>query len=130
MEYKQLHATVLQQRAIRLQHRIAAEQTAQGQKVLEEAQQQVAEARQQSEETAKAFAEMLRKKRKREAKEAKRQVDLSAWLPLFKVVSSALLELVAVYLKIRPTVAEMEKQGKDPGLKLFLLFEFFNAVEK
>lgn len=134
-EYKQLHATMMKQRARRLQQRIlaeqAAEQAALDQKGLEEAQRCAAETRRQSEEMGKDLAKMLRKKRKREAKEAKRQgVDWSEWLPLFKKVTSAMAELMMVYWNLKPKLAEMKQQGKDPQLALFLVWEFLKAMDK
>lgn len=133
--HKQLHEILLQQRAARLQQRILAEQAAQqaahAQQIQKEAERHLAEAQRQSKEVSEAFAKEARKRRKREAKEAKRQgIDWSAWLPLFKVVTSALTEMVMLYLKLRPTIAEMEKQGRESGVKLFLLIEFFKAMEK
>ena len=136
--FKRIHATVLQQRAARLQQKIlaeqAAERAAQDQKLLEEVQQQAAEMRQRMADAQKSFAKSMRKQRKREAKEAKaakrRGVDWSEWLPLFKVVTSSLGELVASYLQVRPKLAQLKKEGKDPGLKVFLLLEFLQAMEK
>ncbi|WP_146140600.1 hypothetical protein [Haliangium sp. UPWRP_2] len=134
-EHKQIHETLLQQRAARLQLRILAEQAAQqaahAQQIQKEAERRTAEVQQQSKEVREAFAKAVRKRRKRDAKEAKRQgIDWSAWLPLFKVATSALTEMVVLYLKLRPTIAEMEKQGRESGVKLFLLLEFFKAMEK
>lgn len=134
-EFKRIHAALLQQRAARLQQKIlaeqAAEQAAQDQKLLEEVKQQAAEMRRKTEKAQKSFAKAMRKQRKREAKEAKqRGVDWSEWLPLFKMVTSSLRELAELYLKLRPKLAQMKKEGKDSGLKVFLLLAFLQAMQK
>ncbi len=129
-EHVRLHAKLLAQRAERLDGLMQAERAQRDKQVLEEAKRRMEELRRQSTDILHESAELARKQRKREAKRAKRQgVDWSAWLPLFKAFISSMGDLGALYLKIRPAVAELRKEGKAPPLTLFLLLEFCKSME-
>ena len=129
-EHARLHAKLLAQRAERLDGLVQAERAQRDKLALEEAKRRMEEMRRQSTAMLQESAKLARKQRKREAKRAKRQgVDWSAWLPLFKAFISSMGDLGALYLKIRPAVAELKKEGKAPPLTLFLLLEFCKAME-
>jgi len=129
-EHARLHAKLLAQRAERLDGLMQAERAQRDKQALEEAKRRMEEMRRQSTDMLQESAKLARKQRKREAKRAKRQgVDWSAWLPLFKAFISSMGDLGALYLKIRPAVAELKKEGKAPPLTLFLLLEFCKAME-
>lgn len=129
-EHAKLHAKLLAQRAERLDGLMQAERAQRDKQALEDAKRRMEEMRRQSTDILQESAKLVRKQRKREAKRAKRQgVDWSAWLPLFKGFISSMGDLGALYLKIRPAVAELRKAGKAPPLTLFLLLEFCKAME-
>jgi hypothetical protein len=129
-EHARLHAKLLAQRAERLDGLVQAERAQRDKLALEEAKRRMEEMRRQTTDMLQESAKLARKQRKREAKRAKRQgVDWSAWLPLFKAFISSMGDLGALYLKIRPAVAELRKEGKAPPLTLFLLLEFCKAME-
>jgi len=129
-EHARLHAKLLAQRAERLDGLVQAERAQRDTLALEEAKRRVEEMRRQTTDMLQQSAKLARKQRKREAKQAKRQgVDWSAWLPLFKAFISSMGDLGALYLKIRPAVAELRREGKAPPLTLFLLLEFCKAME-
>lgn len=129
-EHANLHAKLLSQRAARLDGLVQAERAQRDKQAIEDTKRRLEEMRQQSTDMLQESAKLVRKQRKRDAKRAKRQgVDWSAWLPLFKAFISSMGDLGALYLKIRPAVAELRKEGKAPPLTLFLLLEFCKAME-